>query len=142
VTEYSAQVTEYHVLDDVAEERHWRGTITTDEVTFSFVRKDDGLTGETGFTQPHFNRLLLYTPDGRRVTWSENKGAEKVRGAVESAICKATALYRPVLTANDDAVSCQLTIKAASVVYEDKYGKTSYPRREDGSVDVDGGKEA
>lgn len=132
MSKYSAQLTEYEVIDDVVMERQWRGTITTGEVTFSFVLKHDGfIEGHT-----HDCRILLYTPDGRRVYWSKGKDAENIKTTVVAATRKAEALYRPVYLANDEPETCLISINQDSVAYEDKYGKTVYPRREDGSVAV------
>lgn len=142
MSNYDAQVMEYDVIDHAEMERQWRGTITNGEVTFSFVLKDYGIGYD--FEENNEHRLLLYKPDGRRVYWSHrsnSKDAKTVKATVREAIRKSEALYRLVYLAEGEPDCCGIAINPDSLVYEDEYIMTVYPRRADGSVDVDGRKE-
>lgn len=133
---YAAEVNQYSVIDDIAEDRVWSGTITNEDAKFLFRQNDYGLrhNGEL------LTRLHLFTPQGRLVAWSKTEGSDHIRKVVDEAISKAGALYRPILRVNGDPTkNCFITINPDSVVYQDRHETITYPRRTDGSADLDNG---
>jgi len=137
---YSAAVTQYVIIDDIAEDRDWYGIITSsDGLTFQFRYNDYGIhDGDTADRQPH--RLRLFTPDRKLVAWSDSKDADEIRAAVEQAIVEVHNLCKPVYEREGEVTEdIAMEIRPDSVIYHDHYAGVffSYSRRLDGSVDME-----
>lgn len=137
---YSAAVTQYVIIDDIAEDREWSGTITaSDGLTFQFRQNDYGIYSDDAADHPP-HRLRLFTPDRKLVAWSDSKDADAIRAAVEKAIVEVHNLCKPVYEREGEVTeTITMEIRPDSVLYHDRYANVSfsYSRRSDGSVDIE-----